>query len=176
MWHVFNSLVLALGLHSSSEVLWCSSLVVLFLGFSSLIVGWELLSCCIMLCCSSLGAVCWLISICHLSGYSLVLKWILLSRCGVQDRYSLGAEYRSSFLHAVSCLAPLLLQCWAPPKLWWGTPIELHWGTCCSSQVEVGPPLEFFGGLLLSSSSVQGCFCLILMCGWLNYLWHGAPL
>ena len=27
----------------------------------------------------------------------------------------------------------------------WGTPVELHWGTC-SSKVEVGPPLEFWGG------------------------------
>ena len=147
----------------------------------------ELLSCCIVLCCSSLGAVCWLISICSLSGYSLVLGWILLSRCGMQDCCSLGAGCRASFLHAVSSLAPLLLHCWAPPKLWWGTPIELHWGTCYSSQVEVGPSLKvffcffflfffFFFWWLLSSSSVQGCFCLVSMWGWLNYLWHGAPL
>ena len=65
----------------------------------------------------------------------------------------------------------------------WGTPIELHWGTC-SSKVEVGPPLEFFFVWILSSSSslmvmggnVQGCFCLVSMCVWPNYLWHEAPL
>ena len=145
MWHVFHSLVLAVGLHSSSEVLRCSSLVVFFLELSSLVVEWELLSCCIMLYCSFLGAVCWFISICRLNGYSLVLEWILLSRCGVQDCFSLGVGCGGSFLHAVSGLAPLLLQCWAPPKLWWGTPIELHWGTCCSSQVEVGLHLSFGG-------------------------------
>ena len=131
-------------------------LVVLFLGLSSLVVEWDLLFCFIVLCCSSLGAVCWLISICSLSGYSLVLGWILLSRCGMQDCCFLGAGCRASFLHAVSSLAPLLLHCWAPPKLWWGTPIELHWGTCYSSQVEVGPSLKvffFFGG----SSLVAVC-------------------
>ena len=115
LWCVVNSLVLAVGLHSSGEVLWCSSLVVLFLGLPFLVVKWELLSCCIMLCCSSLGAVCWLISLCGLSGYSLVLEWILLSRCGVEDCFSLGVECGASFLHLVSGFAPLLLQCWAPP-------------------------------------------------------------
>ena len=69
------------------------------------------MSCCFMLYVSSLRAVCWLISICSLNGYSLVLKWILLSRCGVQDCFPLGAECGASFLHAVSSLAPLLLQC-----------------------------------------------------------------
>ena len=161
-------------------MLWCSSLVVLFLGLSSLVVEWDLLSCCIVLCCSSLGAVFWLISICGLSGYSLVLKWTLLSRCGVQDCFSLGAGCGASFLHAVYGLAPLLLQCWAPPKFGGElkssctgglAPLKLRWGlhpSCCF--------FVFCFWWILSSSSVQGCFCLVSTCGWPNYLWHGAPL
>ena len=31
-------------------------------------------------------------------------------------------------------------------------------------------------GWLLFSSIVQGCFCLVSVCGWLLYLWHGAHL
>ena len=104
---VYSILVLAVGLHYSGEMLQCSSLVVLFLGLSSLVVEWGLPSCCSMLCCSSLGAGYWHIFICGLSGYSLVLEWILLSRCGVQDCFFLGVECGTSFLHAVSGLASL---------------------------------------------------------------------
>ena len=50
------------------------------------------------------------ISICGLSGYSLVLEWILLYRCGVQDCFSLGVGCRASFFHVVSGWA-LLFQC-----------------------------------------------------------------
>ena len=158
-------------------------LVVLFLGLSSLVVEWDLLFCCIVLCCSSLGAVCWLISICSLSGHSLLLEWILLSRCGVQDCFSLGAEWGASFIHAVSSLAPLLLQCWAPSKFCG----ELQ-SSCIGGHVplklRLGLHSSFFCVWILSSSSslmvmggnVQGCFCLVSMCGWPNYLWHEAPL
>ena len=75
---MYSTLVLAFGLLSSCVVLQCS-LVVLCLGRSSLVVEQELLSCCIMLCGSSLAAVCWFISICCLRGYSLGVVWSLLS-------------------------------------------------------------------------------------------------
>ena len=79
----YSTLVLAFGLLSSCVVLQCSSLVVLCLERSSLVVEWKLLSCRIMLCGSSLAAVCWLISICRLRGCSLGVVWSLLSQCGV---------------------------------------------------------------------------------------------
>ena len=69
------------------------------------------MSCCFMLCVSSLGEVCWLTSICGLMDYSLVVVGSLLSRCGVQICSSLVAGSGSSFPHVVSGWAPLLLQC-----------------------------------------------------------------
>ena len=69
------------------------------------------MSCCFMLCVSSLGAVCWLISICGLMSYSVVVMWSLLSRCGVQNCSSLVSGFGSSFPHVVSRWALLLLQC-----------------------------------------------------------------
>ena len=70
---VFSTLVLAIGLLSNCGVPGCSSLVLLFLGKSSLVVEWEQLSCFMMLCGYSLGEFCWLISICGLRDYCLVV-------------------------------------------------------------------------------------------------------
>ena len=68
-----NSIVLAVGLLSSCDMLGWSSLGVLRLGKSSLVVEGELLSCGIVLCSPSPGSICWIISISSLKGYFLIV-------------------------------------------------------------------------------------------------------
>ena len=60
--------------------------------------------------------------------------------------------------------------------LWVGSSLVL----VCSHLSSCGRGASFSCGSvmvwLLSSSNVQGGFCLVVMHGWLNNLWHGAPL
>ena len=146
MWHAFNSLVLAVRLLCSCDVAGFSCLVVLWLGKSSLVVEWEHLSCCIMVCSSSLGVVCWLISICGLRGYSLGVVWSLLSRCVLRDCSTLGARGGASFLHVV-CVAPLEL-CQGL-----GVPLELRW-RLHSTYGGMAPVSQQCAGWLLFSCDV----------------------
>ena len=46
------------------------------------------------------------------------------------------------------------------------------------SSCDMGTPFSCDSAMVwfLSSSNVQGGFCLVVMCGWLNNLWHGALL
>ena len=108
--------------------------------------------------------------------FHLIVVWNLLSRCGVRDCSFLGAGCGASFLHAESGWAPLLLQCVFTSLVVVGDFSQVALGDFVFLSSWGGASNRVVVGLLLSSSNVQGGFCLVVMCGWLNYLWHGTPL